>query len=131
LYLNELNPLGINEALDAFWRQYGNLTPDIKLFAEGLVRGTLSHLEEIDAVISRYAENWQLNRMAIIDRNILRFAAYELLYCEDIPPKVAINEAVNIAKKYSQEDAGKFVNGILDKINHTEKAREIPGGETA
>ena len=68
-------------------------------------------------------ENWDLNRMAVIDRCILRFAAYELLYMDDIPPKVSINEAVNIAKKFSQEDSGKFVNGVLDKINHTEKPR--------
>ncbi len=61
--------------------------------------------------------------MAIIDRNILRYATYELLYAADIPPKVTINEAVNLAKKFSQEESGKFVNGILDKINHTEPPR--------
>jgi transcription antitermination factor NusB len=70
--------------------------------------------------------------MAVVDRNILRFAVYELLYLDDIPPKVTINEAVNIAKKYSQEEAGKFVNGVLDKINHTEVHKsDIPNSPKA
>ena len=89
-------------------------------FTEQLVRGTHEHLKEIDQKIIQYTENWQLNRMAVVDRNILRFAVYELLFLDEIPPKVTINEAVNVAKKYSQDEAGKFVNGILDKINHTE-----------
>ena len=81
------------------------------------------HLDEIDEKIAKYTENWQLSRMAVVDRNILRFSVYELLFMDDIPPKVTINEAVNVAKKYSQDEAGKFVNGVLDKIHHTESKK--------
>jgi len=93
----------------------------------------LEHLDEIDRKITQYAENWQMDRMAAVDRNILRFAVYELIFMDDIPPKVSINEAVNIAKKYSQEESGKFVNGVLDKIHHTEakaKSQAAPDPES-
>lgn len=122
LYQFEINPEPLEELIGKFWgQQEESFSPEIKEFAEKLVQGTCAHQDEIDKVISRYADNWELPRMAIIDRNIMRFATYELLYLADIPPKVTINEAVNLAKKFSQEESGKFVNGILDKINHTEK----------
>ena len=85
-----------------------------------MISGVEAHLEAIDAKISQYATNWQLKRMAVIDRNILRLGTYELLYADDIPPKVTINEAVELAKKYGDLESGKFVNGILDKIHKTE-----------
>lgn len=88
----------------------------IRLFAEPLIRGTLEKLTEVDGKIQHYAKNWDLNRMAVVDRNILRLAVYEMLYREDIPPVVSINEAVDIAKRFSTDDSGRFVNGILDKI---------------
>ena len=88
----------------------------IRTFAEPLVRGTLEHVIEIDAQIVKYAQNWDLKRMAVVDRNVLRLAIYEMLHREDIPPVVSINEAVDIAKRYLTEDSGKFVNGILDKV---------------
>ena len=115
----DVTQCSLKQALASVW----DLCPvaeDVRLFAERIARGTHEHLSEIDRKISEYAENWQLGRMAVVDRNILRFSVYELLFMDDIPPKVAINEAVNIAKKYSQDDAGKFVNGVLDKIHHTE-----------
>lgn len=118
LYQQELNPEAIDGAIAFFWEQSPPASEESRLFAEKLFRETCENVEKIDAEISRVAQNWQLSRMAVIDRNILRFAAYELLFLDDIPPKVTINEAVNIAKKYSQEDSGKFVNGILDKIAH-------------
>lgn len=90
-------------------------------FAEKIVYGVLKNIESIDELVSKYAQNWNLSRMAIIDRNVLRLATYELLHCDDIPPKVTINEAVNMAKRFSQIDSGKFVNGILDRIVHSEK----------
>ncbi|OGX38353.1 MAG: transcription antitermination factor NusB [Omnitrophica WOR_2 bacterium RIFCSPHIGHO2_02_FULL_50_17] len=93
---------------------------DIRAFANRLIAGVEAHLEAIDAKISQYATNWQLKRMAVIDRNILRLGTYELLYADDIPPKVTINEAVELAKKYGDLESGKFVNGILDKIHKTE-----------
>ncbi|HOK77865.1 MAG TPA: transcription antitermination factor NusB [Verrucomicrobiota bacterium] len=94
-------------------------TPDqdvIRAFANDLIRGAWQHRGKIDALITKHAKNWDLCRMAVVDRNILRIAIYEMLYREDIPPVVSINEAVDIAKKYSTEDSGGFVNGILDKI---------------
>jgi len=88
----------------------------VRTFADPLIRATLEHRNEIDAEIVKHTKNWALNRIAAVDRNILRLAIYEMLHREDIPPIVSINEAVDIAKKFSTEDSGKFVNGILDKI---------------
>ncbi len=85
-------------------------------FADELVRGTIGHLEEIDRVLKGAAENWELDRMAAVDRNILRFAVYEILYRNDIPSAVTINEALEIAKKYSSLESVPFINGLLDKI---------------
>jgi len=89
---------------------------DVKKFTEDLVRGTIKRLDEIDSMIEKTAENWILKRMAAVDRNILRFAAYEILYREDIPSAVTINEAIEIAKKFSSSEAAPFINGILDKL---------------
>ena len=118
----------VREILNTFWEAY-SYPEDIRLFAERIVLGTEEHLKTIDQKITQYAENWDLKRMAVVDRNILRFSVYELLYMDDIPPKVAINEAVNLAKKYSELEAGKFVNGILDKINHSEARSKHSGAE--
>jgi len=128
LYHRDLNPEPAETLLNVFWEE-NPAASEVRDYTGRLVQGTLRHLAEIDAVLAKYAEHWELHRMAAVDRNILRYAVYELLYLEDIPPKVAINEAVNIAKKFSQEDSGKFVNGVLDKINHSEARRrdENPG----
>ena len=87
-----------------------------RLFAEPLIRGTIEHRDKLDELIKKYAVNWELHRIAAVDRSILRLAIYEMLYREDIPPIVSINEAVDIAKKFSTQDSGKFVNGLLDKV---------------
>jgi transcription antitermination factor NusB len=119
LYQAEISQYSLDEIFPPFWEE--NPVPDdVRDFTEQIARGTHEHLSAIDKKIVQYTENWQLNRMAAVDRNVLRFSVYELLYMGDIPPKVTINEAVNMAKKYSQAEAGKFVNGILDKINHAE-----------
>ncbi|OGW82983.1 MAG: transcription antitermination factor NusB [Omnitrophica bacterium GWA2_52_8] len=118
LYQFEMNDQLLEEAKSAFWQESPPASEEIRTFAELLVNGTISHIKEIDQAIVKAAKNWLIHRMASIDRNILRFATYELLFLKDVPPKVTINEAVNIAKKYSQEDSGKFVNGILDNITH-------------
>jgi N utilization substance protein B len=89
---------------------------DVKEFTEKLVRGTLDKLDEIDKVIEKITENWLLKRMAAVDRNILRFAVYEILYRKDIPSAVTINEAIEIAKKYSSAEAASFLNGVLDRL---------------
>ncbi len=88
----------------------------IREFAEPLVRGVLEYREGIDERLQKLATNWDLHRMAAVDRNILRLAAFEMVHREDIPPVVAINEAVDIAKRFSTDESGKFVNGILDKL---------------
>ena len=106
----------------ATWGQTIELPPPtadeaaMRLFANPLIRGTLEHRDECDEVIKKHAMNWDLHRIATVDRNVMRLAIYEMLYREDIPPVVSINEAVDIAKKFSTQDSGKFVNGILDKV---------------
>jgi transcription antitermination protein NusB len=140
LFQYEVNPPdNVEEALALFWNsqqraalaaEKGDATwgeePDIapptaaetamRVFAEPLIRGTIEHRDECDAMIRKIAVNWDLHRMAAVDRNILRLAIYEMLHRDDIPPVVSINEAVDIAKKFSTDDSGKFVNGILDKV---------------
>jgi N utilization substance protein B len=106
----------------ATWGQPIELPPPtadeaaIRLFADPLIRGTLEHRDEVDEIIKKHAKNWELHRIAAVDRNILRLAIFEMLHRDDIPPIVSINEAVDIAKKFSTQDSGKFVNGILDKV---------------
>ena len=90
--------------------------PEVRHYARSLVDGTMSMTEEIDRRIAAAAKNWKLGRIAPVDRSILRLALYEMLASEDVPPKVAINEAIDLAKKFSTEQSGAFVNGILDRI---------------
>jgi len=106
----------------ATWGQPVELPPptadevEMRRFADPLIRGALEHRDAIDEHIKKHAKNWDFHRIAAVDRNIMRLAIYEMLFREDIPPIVSINEAVDIAKKFSTQDSGKFVNGILDKI---------------
>ncbi|MEK6528554.1 MAG: transcription antitermination factor NusB [Nitrospirota bacterium] len=104
-----------DKLMEDFWKDIKE-DNDVKEFANSLIRGTRENIAEIDKIIKKSAEHWSIGRMAIIDRNIIRCAAYELLYRADIPPSVAINEALEISKKYSSEDSASFINGILDKI---------------
>jgi N utilization substance protein B len=85
-------------------------------FAEHLVRGVHMHRDEIDQIIVSASENWRIDRMSIVDRNILRIALFEMLYCPDVPPKASINEAIDIGKKFGSQDSGSFINGILDHV---------------
>jgi len=87
-------------------------------FAKRLVHGVLEHSQELDRLIEQYSQHWRLDRIAMIDRNILRVALFELLYCEEIPPKVTINEAIDLGKRFGSEDSGSFINGILDRIQN-------------
>ncbi len=110
------------EKAGATWGQAVELPPPtaeevaIRAFADPLIQGTLEHRDEADTIIKKHAKNWELHRIAAVDRNVLRLAIYEMLHRDDIPPVVSINEAVDIAKKFSTQDSGKFVNGILDKV---------------
>lgn len=140
LFQHDLNPPDdVDAALEQFWQgqraseiardkaraTWGENTPPaepspedlaVRLFADPLIRGTLQHRADLDQHILKHCRNWELSRIAAVDRNILRLAVYEMLHREDIPPVVSINEAVEIAKKFSTQDSGKFVNGILDSI---------------
>lgn len=106
----------------AMWGESAEIPPPaadeaaVRLFADPLIRGVIDHWAELDGVITRHAKNWALHRIAAVDRGILRLAIYEMLHREDIPPVVSINEAVDIAKRFSTDDSGKFVNGILDRV---------------
>jgi N utilization substance protein B len=81
-----------------------------------LVNGVLAAKVEIDVLIERFSKNWKIKRMSCVDRNVMRIAVYELLYCQDIPPKVSINEAVDVGKKFGTEESGAFINGVMDSI---------------
>lgn len=112
------------EDLDEFWKDRDG-DEEVRKFTEDVLYGTIDHLAEIDAVIQRAAEHWVLRRMAAVDRNILRSAVYELLYRKDIPSTVTINEAIEIAKKYSSTESASFINGILDTISKGMKDRKV------
>lgn len=119
LFQLDLTESELNEEMfKEFWE--GNEEDsDVKEFTYTLVKGTRENINTIDEIIEKAAEHWSLDRMAVVDRNILRAATYELFYREDIPPSVTINEAIEISKKYSTEDSAFFINGILDKIQKT------------
>ena len=104
-----------DEVLKNFWKNIKE-DDDVKEFANDIVIGTRENIDSIDKIIKKTAEHWAINRIAVVDRNILRAAAYELLYRSDIPPSVVMNEAIEISKKFSTEDSASFINGILDKI---------------
>lgn len=118
LYQIDITRDNAQAALDNFWETHReeNIEGEQREFSSMLVKGVADNLACLDQKIAQYAANWQLERMAVVDRNILRLSGYELLFRPDIPPKVSINEAVELAKKYSGPEAGKFVNAILDKI---------------
>ena len=114
LYQADLGSLKSDREPLHFWEE--NTDPEALVFARELVRGVRLNLEKIDTVISKNSQNWKISRMAAVDKNILRLAVYSFLYRPDIPVKVTINEAVEIAKRYGTSESGAFVNGILDNI---------------
>ncbi|MGD0885911.1 MAG: transcription antitermination factor NusB [Thermodesulfovibrionales bacterium] len=110
--------------LDEFWADLDK-DDEVRQFSEDIIYGTLDNLSEIDVVIQKAAEHWVLQRMAAVDRNILRYASYELLFRKDIPSTVTINEAIEIAKKYSAIESASFINGILDTIAKGIKDKKV------
>jgi N utilization substance protein B len=102
--------------LAGLWAHFEPVDDDTKSFAEALVRGAQRERETIDEIIQRTSTNWKLERMARVDRNILRLAVYEILKRADVPLKVTLNEAIELSKKYGSEESSAFVNGILDRI---------------
>ena len=120
LYQLELNSQELEQNLPVFWEHHVH-SDDIKLFAERIARGVWQNRESIDAVIVDTAKNWSLKRIAPIDRNILRAAIYEIQYCDDIPYKVTLNEAIELGKKYGCDKSGAFINGVLDSVAGLQK----------
>ena len=98
---------------------------DVREFFEKLVAGVLKNWPVINNVIERFSSHWKLSRMAAVDRNVMRIAVYEMLFCPDIPPKVSINEAIDIGKKFGTEESGAFINGILDSIRLAIESGEL------
>ena len=118
-FLYQLDVLGEGDPTphgDEFWARHP-VDPDSRLFADALVRGTKQHQEKADQIIAQYAEHWDLDRMAVADRNILRLAVYEMLWGNEAPAKVVINEAIEIAKKFGTQESSRFINGILDRVH--------------
>jgi N utilization substance protein B len=122
-------PRDLDQALVRFWK-LNEANASTRAFAEDLIRGVLDKRPEVDKKIKSLADHWDFNRLAAIDRNILRLAIYEMLYREEIPPVVSINEAIEIAKRFSTEESGRFVNGILDQVKKEllRPARHASGG---
>ena len=115
LYQHDLTQTDLHEAMAFFWKHFP-ADPEVREFCILLVRGSQERLAVIDDLLAEASEHWTLTRMSAVDRNILRIAVYELLDRPDIPPSVSINEAIEIAKKYSTPDAALFINGVLDRI---------------
>jgi N utilization substance protein B len=120
LYQRDLGGGAFVADLEEFYAFRG-LSPSARRFCEGLVKGALAHSAEVDVALREHTQNYELGRLSAVDRNILRLAIHEMLFCSDIPPVVSINEAIDIAKKYGTEESGRFVNGVLDKIKATLK----------
>ena len=115
LFELDLNPREeLDKVFKNFWLER-QIKPEARTFTEEIVRGVHRKKPEIDEILAKYAQNWDIHRMKVTDRNVMRMALYEMCYRDDIPPVVSINEAVDIAKYFSDSDSGKFVNGILDR----------------
>ena len=120
LYQIDVAAVGIDEALGRFWKSFEPVEREVMDLAEALVRGVAENRRAVDDTIERISTNWRLDRMAKVDRNVLRLAVYELLRT-DVPVKVVINEAIELGKKFGSESSGAFVNGVLDRV-----AAELP-----
>ena len=119
LYQSEVGRATAHEAIETYWPAHdpdAEVPEPLREFANALVHGTLERLKEIDAVLSAHAQNWRVERMAVIDRLVLRLAVYEFLAETNTPPRVVINEALELARSYSGEEAVAFVNGVLDAV---------------
>lgn len=115
LFYMDMGQNDSKEAIKLFCENFVTSKRSLSFFLE-LINGVIKVLPEIDSVIERFSSNWKISRMSIVDRNIMRVAVYEMLFCSDIPSKVSINEAVDIGKKFGAEESGAFINGILDSI---------------
>jgi N utilization substance protein B len=115
LFYADMNQNGIEKVLEHFQCQFTPSKRALPYFMK-LVRGVAQTSNEIDSLIENFADHWKISRISCVDKNIMRIGVYELLYCPDIPPNVAINEAIDVGKKFGAEESGAFINGILDSI---------------
>jgi N utilization substance protein B len=127
LYELDVLEIDVEEGMALFWNHF-KAPEEARPFASLLIEGAWSHRKQIDDLISSCSENWTISRMSKVDLNILRMAVYELLHCSDIPPKVTLNEAIDLGKLYGTENSGSFINGILDavyiKLNGTDEDQD-------
>ncbi len=132
LYQIDAAATALDEALSRFWRSFEPVEREVMDLAEALVRGVAEHRRAIDEQIEAVSTNWRLDRMARVDRNILRLAVHELLHRPEVPVRVVINEAIELGKKYGSESSGAFINGVLDRIAKSlppERCADERGGQ--
>lgn len=130
LFYMDINNNSSQELVERFCRNFSPSPRTMPFFLK-LVNGVLEAKPEIDVLIERFSKNWKIHRMSFVDRNVMRIAIYELLYCSDIPSKVSINEAVDVGKKFGSEESGAFINGIIDSIRIAMEKGDIPSKEEA
>jgi len=118
------------EVYPHFWKEH-EAEDAVKSFAQGLVDGVMKEREALDRIIAGSVDNWRIERMAVVDRNILRVAVYELAWLPDTPSVVVLDEAIEVGKKYGSEQSGSFINGILDAVRKRIERGEIPSSRTA
>jgi transcription antitermination protein NusB len=116
LYQIDVAATDLDEALSRFWKSFEPVEREVMDLAEALVRGVAGKRREIDDAIEAVSTNWRIDRMARVDRNVLRLAVHELLHRPDVPVKVVLNEAIELGKKFGSESSGAFINGVLDRI---------------
>jgi len=124
LFQIDVSQVDVDEGVELFWNNF-EAPENVREFSTYLIKGTLNRLLEIDELIKSCSENWSLDRMSKVDKSILRLAVFELVYCDDIPPKVTLNEAIDLGKYYGSENSGAFINGILDAL-YTKLLQEDP-----
>ena len=124
LFYMDMNQNDSMELLERFCLNF-NTSKKARPFFLKLVKGVIQAKSEIDSIIETFSDNWKINRMACVDRNIMRIAVYEMLHCQDIPAKVSINEAIDVGKKFGTEESGAFINEILDSIRIALKKKKI------
>jgi transcription antitermination protein NusB len=126
LFSYDVTHSSVEELVETYWGEMAEAAEDVRSFANELVYGTIAHLNEIDELIRLRTEHWRITRMAIVDRNLLRLAIFEFLYQPTTPMTVAINEALEIARRFSTHEATQFINGILDAIKRDVESQTVP-----
>ena len=126
LFSYDVTHSSVEELIETYWGEMAEAAEDVRGFANELVIGTVAHLNEIDELIRLRTEHWRITRMAIVDRNLLRLAIFEFLYQPTTPMTVAINEALEIARRFSTHEATQFINGILDAIKRDVESQTVP-----